>query len=304
MIDISKHINNELKEDYLFLVKSFLDSPSRNKLVRAQNDAANKVERIAFENYQKYLEKIVLIPPCDLLNPNISSLFVNIRNNDFFKTRMTYFYEKLMQAKIIDIVKENNIFRYGNGQNTVAYWLLKKLNIRTCPYCNRNYIFTVRTSTDKLVRPEFDHFYPKSKMPWLALSLYNLVPSCPTCNHTKKENFISDNPYNNKPSDITIEYDSINGKVKVVPEDNENVKVFGLQDLYEGHVDYAQDVFNKAIAYNPDIYDVLLNSFQGLVKTHEELERLIWGTYLDEENFDKRPMSKLTSDILKQLGVI
>ena len=67
--------------------------------------------------------------------------------------------------------------------------LAKKLNIRTCLYCNRNYTLTVikgiRT-TDKITRPEFDHYFDKGENPLLSLSIYNIIPSCKTCNSSLK----------------------------------------------------------------------------------------------------------------------
>ncbi len=57
---------------------------------------------------------------------------------------------------------------------------LRRLEIDTCPYCNRNYIYSLSKSSK--IKPELDHFYPKSKYPFLGLSFYNLIPSCQTCN--------------------------------------------------------------------------------------------------------------------------
>jgi len=34
---------------------------------------------------------------------------------------------------------------------------------------------------------EMDHYYPKADYPYLAISIFNLVPSCPTCNGIKEE---------------------------------------------------------------------------------------------------------------------
>ena len=114
---------------------------------------------------------------------------------------------------------------------------------------------------------------------------------------------VSDHPYY-KGSDFSFEYNPWKNKVEIHNEnDNENVKMFGLQSLYEGHSDYAKEIFDKAIAYNHSVYDALIYEFQGMVKTQEELERLIWGNYVNEEDFDKRPLSKLTLDILKQLAI-
>ncbi|MBD5434845.1 MAG: hypothetical protein HDR35_11215 [Treponema sp.] len=69
-----------------------------------------------------------------------------------------------------------------------AYQLCEKLGVDVCPYCNRQYIFTVTGRKRKIARPEMDHFYNKSDYPYLSCSLYNLIPSCHICNHVKSDN--------------------------------------------------------------------------------------------------------------------
>lgn len=67
-------------------------------------------------------------------------------------------------------------------ENT-AYWLQGKLGVKVCPYCNRMY--TMKVFGKHKIRPDFDHFYPKSVYPYLAISLFNLIPSCSMCNRKK-----------------------------------------------------------------------------------------------------------------------
>jgi hypothetical protein len=62
-----------------------------------------------------------------------------------------------------------------------AYDLAQKLKVNVCSYCNRNYTFTIRNKSSKSTRPDFDHFYDKGTHPILALSFYNLIPSCILC---------------------------------------------------------------------------------------------------------------------------
>ena len=80
--------------------------------------------------------------------------------------------------------KIREIFNYkgfNKLKNYKSYDLIKKLNISVCLYCNRNYIF----SSENINTCELDHFYSQEKYPYLALSFYNLIPSCHTCNHKK-----------------------------------------------------------------------------------------------------------------------
>jgi 5-methylcytosine-specific restriction endonuclease McrA len=81
-------------------------------------------------------------------------------------------------------------FSFKNEQYS-AYHLILDLGITVCPYCNRNFIFN---STKKRTS-HFDHFFPESKYPFLAMSFYNLVPSCSTCNTLKGKESIDYNPY-------------------------------------------------------------------------------------------------------------
>ena len=79
----------------------------------------------------------------------------------------------------------NSVFKYKNFANRkIAYHISIKRNVTVCPYCNRQYVFTVIPSKGR-VRPQFDHYFPKKDYPYLALSLYNLIPSCSICNMAK-----------------------------------------------------------------------------------------------------------------------
>jgi len=74
----------------------------------------------------------------------------------------------------------------GKNSSYNAYQLCEKLGIDVCPYCNRNYVYTISFKGKGTVRPELDHFVEKSKNPILALSFYNLIPSCHICNASLK----------------------------------------------------------------------------------------------------------------------
>ena len=211
-----------------------------------------------------------------------------------------------------------------DGENN-AVWLTKKLNFQVCPYCNRAYTFTVEKSQSKSkrsVRPEIDHFYPKSnpKYRHLAISFYNLIPSCPSCNHLKSTRILDFHPYagdlNNTTAQPKILVDlKTNNKtddtilfpekptIKIEPS-NTNTQTLCLEELYKQHSDYAKELLDKIQAYNMPLYHPLIESFQSIGHTHEEINRLIWGNYIEEENLTKRPLSKMTHDILEQFEII
>lgn len=84
------------------------------------------------------------------------------------------------------------IFDYGrfaakSTKSWNAYSLCMTSNYRLCPYCQQSLAVTIyRDSKSGALRPTLDHFYPKHKYPYLALSLYNLIPSCHPCNSSLK----------------------------------------------------------------------------------------------------------------------
>jgi hypothetical protein len=83
------------------------------------------------------------------------------------------------------------VFDYGafcakNLSPWSAYKLCAKARYSICPYCQQSFSFTVQKPKGGAFRPTLDHYYPKGKYPYLALSLHNLVPSCYSCNSSLK----------------------------------------------------------------------------------------------------------------------
>lgn len=102
--------------------------------------------------------------------------------------------EKKARKNAKDCCKE--IFQYQKfvANKNDAYWLLRTLDVRVCPYCNRIYTVTLPSKEElekdelfKATRSTFDHFYSQDKFPYLALSLFNLIPSCFSCNLNKRD---------------------------------------------------------------------------------------------------------------------
>lgn len=91
--------------------------------------------------------------------------------------RVTFDYSKLIP-------------RVGNWN---AYELIQKVNNSVCPYCNRSFTHAVFDNDIGFGRPEIDHFLPKSIFPFYALSLFNLIPVCHTCNHAKSDTSVINN---------------------------------------------------------------------------------------------------------------
>jgi len=205
-----------------------------------------------------------------------------------------------------------------------AYKLASKVKVNVCPYCNLNATYTVIVEDNKkITRPEFDHFYDKDTHPILALSFYNLIPSCHICNSTLKgiEKFSIEshlNPYSDSFDEVakfrlkigdSSFYHSIKGFDVTLESDDEraknNIKSFELETLYQNHKDIILELIQKEAIYNESYLDELLSQYEGtLFKNREDLQRLISGGYISDEEIGKRPLSKLIKDISKELGLL
>ncbi len=204
-----------------------------------------------------------------------------------------------------------------------AYDLAQKLKVNVCPYCNRNYTFTIKDKNTKSTRPDFDHFYDKGTYPILALSFYNLIPSCILCNsrlknrakfsinthlHPYKDSFndyakfklkILDSKffYDKKGFDLKLE--TTNPKAEKIKED------FALETLYYEHKDIVLELIQKAQVYNESYIDELYQKYEGtLFKNREDVLRHITSGYVEDKDINKRPLSKLIKDISEELDLL
>ena len=220
----------------------------------------------------------------------------------------------------------STVFRYDNfSTRKAAYTILDKMGVTVCPYCNRAYIATLKEGK---VRPQFDHYFPKAKYPYLALSLYNLIPSCGICNRTKADldtrEFPILYPYEEEFGEhivFAVKIDN-NDFVKCIrgnsdsivigirnPEENalyEQVKNqdirLHLTDLYNTHKDYVQDIFKSYYINTDRRVEELVRHFPDLFPTKEDVRSLLFMNYLRKDEWGKRPLAKLTYDIYREIG--
>lgn len=188
---------------------------------------------------------------------------------------------------------------------------VEELQITVCPYCNRNFV----NSTYKRTMCDLDHFYDKETYPILAVSFHNLVPVCHACNHAKASKSISYSPHNMKfNTDDLLSFDffidgmdflsdnqQIGIEIDCSREFETNVKELKLREVYQIHSDIVQECIKKAIMFNTEYMTDLFNVYNGLFESEEELYRIVFGNYMEESFYGKRPLSKLTKDILSKL---
>lgn len=267
-----------------------------------------------------------------------------------------FFLEEL-NTEVVELAKSN--YKDCKVKKVINYELMNKKNedgishrnkiismmgVRVCPYCNRNYITNYKKKDNKseFTTADLDHFYPQSKYPLLALSLYNFIPSCQICNSRMKGDENTEGaiyPYNESFDDydtkfttgieiveqllnekkefkvfLKIKSSSKEGDIEKI---NKSKKLFKLDEIYEtSHNDYIKEMINN-IKIHPDSYlkeiaDIFTDvecidcSKSKKTKYSDELksrlEDIIKKPYKDRIEKGE-PLSKLTKDILEEFGI-
>lgn len=222
----------------------------------------------------------------------------------------------------------NALFNYNwfiglkSTENYSAYSLAKNLNRRSCTYCNREYTTTMKTRDGgKLMRPQFDHWFPKSKYPLLAISFFNLIPSCYTCNSSVKGDMVLNlhdhvHPYidTNQTNEFFFNYfySSVLDKYRIFIQLKNTqerkalntFKALKIDEMYNSHHEELKDLIKIKYTYSETYIRKIQDLFPKNSLPTYEVYRLLFGTEIDSVDFHKRPLSKFKHDILKKLGII
>ena len=231
----------------------------------------------------------------------------------------------------------NQLFCYKKLQTGNKDWnrhkLLSLIGIEICPYCQRNYISSYEENNDEKTTADLDHFYPKSLYPFLALSLYNFIPSCQICNSRFKGNkdtrdsvYLYEEGFDElgvkfktskeviseilgeRYSDFYVKIDYENLKNK---EDGEKVKNsienLGLDRVYKkSHNQYIQNLLYNIEKYPENYLENCVEMFESNVDKKKQLEEYFKD--IVKEPYRKRiengePLAKLTKDILEEFNI-
>lgn len=220
----------------------------------------------------------------------------------------------------------NNIINYDWFTKTdsiyySAYDLSKNLDKNTCTYCNRIYTSTIITKKiKKIIRPTLDHWYPQSKYPLLALSFYNLIPSCSNCNSSVKgatnfnlkdhihpyvdvrqtEEFLFKYKYNFTLDNYRI---YLQDTVRQNSKARNTLQKMYIDEMYNSHQSELRDLIKIKKNYSKSYLESIEKLF-GNKLAKEEVYRILFGVEFDSKDFHKLPLSKFKSDILKDLNII
>ena len=296
------------------------------------------ISKIDSLKYYKYIETYINQKNTKYSLEDINCDLLTIFDKDLEQiiTSSPYQIRELIKIAPKDFTKEIIQLKdlYETFRNKWAVEFIEDLDIKVCPFCNREYIFKFedKIKGNPRIIASLDHYYDKDTYPFLSVSIFNLIPCCHICNskfkHTK-------NFYNQK--HLHPYEDSFNEKAKFsqffnnVNEENKKfsllskerisltlkplndkdiatqntIDTFRLKTLYQEHKDIVLELIQKREIYPDSYIDDLFHQYEGtLFKNREDVLRHITGGYIEDKDINKRPLSKLIKDIIEELDLV
>lgn len=279
--------------------------------------SAKKVEYID-KIIEKY-EEILRAKPSEIID--FCNVFDKIINNKNIKTK---FWEGIVECLRYEDYRKKEYLEFANA-----------LNFKSCFYCNSQLTtiipieyYKTRSLKGKVKARkatfELDHVKPKSKFPFLATSFFNLIPSCSICNKAKSANEIGFNFFEENIADLEFlqfKLDEKSAQKYWKTEDKNDLKfdysivgvdksdyndTFRIQEIYDTQKDIIEELVYLKKIYNHGHKSSLMKILdsKGLFPDEAFIDRLIIGNYSRPDEFHKRPFSKFTQDIARDLKLI
>lgn len=341
-ISLLQNDNHLFDEDLMTLIlighfDRMLDNPKLNFLFNISNlinkAPINIIECLKRQNLDTTMDNRKMVRRTHFQRYFNHNYVFNFRINDYIAQNPDCYETSVKFQRLITEIKNRTIsfysflkdfFSYDYIDDKYRHQLIYDMGITVCPYCNRQYITNYKYDESKRTTADVDHFYPVSKYPFLSLSIYNFIPSCPICNSRMKLSYCSkeiiypyeeefeehawfctDLDYNhldiggligdsdNFIIDIKIRKDSaLSGKIA------SSIKLFKLKEIYETHKDYVFEIAIKKSSNPLSHIEELRQLFHFENISNKEIELLLYGNYVEAEDLCKRPLAKLTRDII------
>lgn len=326
---IKINLDNNIKEE---LKKMFLQDAEESetgiiKILSNEEKKKHNIELLsAFQELQSFL-----YPNGEFNKKNLEDLLLADKAEmlDYIQRFQNEYDDKNAEDEQKKKVKQllREIFRYDSfSKRKVVAEIQEKLNISVCPYCNRNYITVISKSG---IRAPFDHYFPKSRYPYLALSLYNLIPCCFQCNNMKnnldtvKEAILY--PYEDEFGYDTTFYceennDSVFSAVWSGSSDEFSIKINSENSSNPKTVEKQNDCLKILLLYNNThkglIRKIILQNkiataeymrtiqkqFPDLFPPKENIWNLVYMNNIEKQDWKDNPLAKLTHDIHHQIN--
>ncbi len=312
MIQINSPYSNTFKEEYWDWFKYHYSIDENMKLSEIFIDGEYVLEK-------DYLLKNVIVSSETYID--ISLILKKCSKN---KLKLKYdFIDEFKRFTSRNSDKENSMMN--------AAKLYKEVDINICPYCNLNNISYYKDKHGSK-RGHLDHFYCKNDYPYLALSIYNLVPTCGICNSSFKgakstniKNYI--HPYFecfneqgrfiltigqaiNKLEKNILELSNIYITFKYGDKSNKvknNNKLFHLAfdkeqeiiGVYQQEINYAKKLLIKFRNYPPQNINNLCQAI-NMIRSKDDIMDDLFGKRIPKEQMVNHAKSKLLSDLYQE----
>ncbi len=297
MIPITYRKNIEIENEFYTMVV-------KNRSKQFIDDIDNKCKRY----FSKTFKQIVCAEP-----KTLNDLKKDIKSRSNYNQIIKDFKQINSQELNNYIVK----MLYKGLSQEAKQLIYDQVGLKVCPYCNRNFIEKLNINENNEERRvagtwELDHFYPKESFPMFAVSFYNLIPVCGVCNGIKNSQDFKQNPYMIDSADgIFFDYDIL-GEDYLNDENQLEIRILAsnqaalddadklhLTEIYNGHKDIVQEIIKKTRYYNPEYIENLASRGNNLFEGKEEIYRMLYGGYMNPDEFGRRPLSKFIKDIYR-----
>ncbi len=318
----SPSMNNTATEiwiHYFTLIFSLYNLPS--KLIEHESELAKNAES---------LHEYLFSSPGTIDEEKLLGLLIG----DPRKNKEPFDICKIKNKTIISNVFDYKSLTKKHKKDFAALILL--LNVNVCPYCGRAFTTTIkkigkRGGKNYIRTNQVDHYLPKSDYPWLALSIWNWIPVCGSCNlHKSSSTKLFLYPYEEEMGDIyrfatcpTRGMDYLIGaqnskdnfdiilKPAVDPstlsDDYKNhikneLTIIGTTELYSSHKDYVCNMFRQRYIFGNPFIESLTKL--KLFNTKEDVLAMMYFKRIDAESIGNSPLDKLTRDINHEIDVL
>ena len=270
-------------------------------------DYFDLILRLKMEGFKKFIKD------------HLSYCTIDLSSTKWFIPRETdEIYSKSFYETILDIMRYTDIRKKEYAE------AINEIGIRTCVYCNTEYMPLYKSKGKIKTRFEADHFFPKNKHPFLCITFYNLLPICSYCNKTKSKYhsifyLYTDDFKKISPFQFSLEDQSIleykrnfdANKLKICIKCNEKKLLknhndrFHIENLYSSFKNEAEEILWKAMTRNRSYMEQLKASYSYIFGAFDvDQIRFLYGFYGKKSDIHKRPLTKMKQDIAKQLKIL
>lgn len=260
-----------------------------------------------FNTFFEYFKELVLMKPEDMEKYVYQNKDNNTGNWECIKSLYNLSEEINVDGKLEKI----NTFMVRNFIDSGGKGLL------VCPYCNRNYV----NNRGKALGSEMDHFYNKNKYPMFAISLYNFIPSCSTCNRIKGIKELKINPFlrddtNRIKFDITIDVDGYKidfmhdlngdaeGKNNIEELKKDVIDTLRLDEAYKIYDVEIKEMVERERKFDSEYREYLKKIFpEEGSELEKKIDVLIYGdvVFTPDEELVNKLLGKFKKDVYEKI---